>query len=113
MWPLLGMRDQHTPARSALSGASELQRLCSSFPRLPLWGAVRGGGPAPRAAQTMRLIFNLSVGCETSYLCVSPSNQFSCEGFSRLEDRELLGSLWSEPVATEQEAASRMRYEIT
>lgn len=97
------------PARSALSGASDLQRPCRSFPCLPLRGAVRGGGPAPLAAQTMRLIFSLSVGCKTSCLCVSPSNQFSCEGFSRSEDRELLDSLWSESIATEQEAASRMR----
>ena len=113
VWSQLGMRDQHTPARAALSGASELQRLCRSLPRLPLRRAERDGGPAPLAAQTMRLIFNLSICCKTSYLCVSPSNQFSCEGFSRSEDRELLDSLWSESIATEQEAASPMRYKIT
>lgn len=113
VWSLLGMRDQPAPARLALSGATEQQRLCSSFPRLPLLGAVRGRGPALPAPQTMRPTFSHSVGGKTSFLRVSPSNQFSCEGFSGSEDHELLGSLWSETIATEQEAASQMRYEIT
>ena len=79
----------------------------------PCWGAVRGSGPALPAPQTMRQTFSHSVGCKTSFLCVSPSNQFSCEGFSGSEDHEILGSLWSESIATEQEAASWMRCEIT
>ena len=70
-------------------------------------------GPALPAPQTMRQTFSHSVGCKTSFLCVSPSNQFSCEGFSGSEDHEILGSLWSESIATEQEAASWMRCEIT